>query len=146
MDTPVRLPAIPAAGDASTPFEAPPTWVRDAVFYQVFPDRFATSARVVKPGALEPWEAPPSAHGFKGGDLLGVAERLDDLADLGVTALYLNPIFASAANHRYHTYDYLAVDPLLGGAEAFRELVEAAHGRGIRIVLDGVFNHVGRGF
>jgi cyclomaltodextrinase / maltogenic alpha-amylase / neopullulanase len=123
-----------------------PAWVRDAVFYQVFPDRFAASARVPKPGPMERWDAPPTAHGFKGGDLLGIVERLDELADLGVTALYLTPVFASASNHRYHTYDYLAVDPLLGGTPALRELVDALHGRGMRIVLDGVFNHTGRGF
>jgi cyclomaltodextrinase len=125
---------------------AVPAWVRDAVFYQVFPDRFARSSRVAKPGPLEAWDAPPTAHGFKGGDLLGIAEHLDELADLGVTALYLTPVFSSASNHRYHTYDYLAVDPLLGGTPALRELVDALHARGMRIVLDGVFNHVGRGF
>ncbi len=123
-----------------------PGWVRDAVFYQVFPDRFASSARVPRAGPLEPWDAPPTGHGFKGGDLLGIAERLDELADLGVTALYLTPIFTSASNHRYHTFDYLAVDPLLGGTPALRELVDGVHGRGMRIVLDGVFNHTGRGF
>ena len=123
-----------------------PGWVRDAVFYQVFPDRFARSARVPKPANLEPWDSPPTAHGFKGGDLLGVAEKLDDLKDLGVTALYLNPVFASAANHRYHTWDYHQVDPLLGGDAALRELLDAAHARGMRVILDGVFNHVGRGF
>ncbi len=123
-----------------------PAWVRDAVFYQVFPDRFAASSRVHKPGPLEPWDAPPTRHGFKGGDLLGIAERLPYLADLGITALYLTPIFASASNHRYHTYDYLAVDPLLGGDAALRELLDAAHARGMRVVLDGVFNHTGRGF
>ena len=64
----------------------------------------------------------------------------------GVTALYLTPIFQSASNHRYHTYDYLAVDPLLGGDEALRELLDAAHARGMRVILDGVFNHTGRGF
>ncbi len=95
---------------------------------------------------MEPWDAPPTPHGFKGGDLLGIAERLDDLADLGVTALYLTPVFTSASNHRYHTYDYLAVDPLLGGDAALRELIDALHARGMRIVLDGVFNHTGRGF
>jgi neopullulanase len=123
-----------------------PDWVRDAVFYQVFPDRFAASARVRKPGPLEPWDAPPTTHGFKGGDLLGIAEHLPYLADLGVNALYLTPIFSSASNHRYHTYDYLEVDPLLGGDAALRELLDAAHARGIRVVLDGVFNHTGRGF
>ncbi len=123
-----------------------PAWVRDAVFYQVFPDRFARSTRLIPPGPLEAWDAPPTHHGFKGGDLYGVAERLPELADLGVTALYLNPVFASASTHRYHTYDYLAVDPLLGGDAALRELLDAAHARGMRVILDGVFNHVGRGF
>jgi neopullulanase len=123
-----------------------PGWVRDAVFYQVFPDRFARSSRVPKPANLEPWDSPPTVHGFKGGDLLGLAEKLDDLKDLGVTALYVNPVFASAANHRYHTWDYHQVDPLLGGDAALRELLDSAHARGMRVVLDGVFNHVGRGF
>jgi len=123
-----------------------PAWVRDAVFYQVFPDRFASSAAVPKPGPLEPWDAPPTTHGFKGGDLRGIAERLPYLADLGVTAVYLTPIFTSASNHRYHTDDYFAVDPLLGGDAALHDLIAALHDRGMRIVLDGVFNHTGRGF
>ncbi len=123
-----------------------PAWVRDAVFYQILPDRFAISERVPKAGRLEPWDAPPTNLGFKGGDLLGIAERLPYLVDLGVTALYLTPIFSSASNHRYHTYDYLTVDPLLGGTAAFRELLDAAHAQGVRVVLDGVFNHTGRGF
>jgi cyclomaltodextrinase len=123
-----------------------PAWVRDAVFYQIFPDRFAASARVPKPGPLEPWDSRPTIHGFKGGDLLGIVERLDHVAGLGANALYLTPIFQSASNHRYHTYDYLTVDPLLGGDAALRELLDAAHERGIRVILDGVFNHTGRGF
>ena len=131
-----RQPVVPDA----------PGWVRDAVFYQIFPDRFARSARVAAAGPLEAWDAPPTRHGFKGGDLLGIVEHLDELAELGVTALYLTPVFSSAANHRYHTYDYLAVDPLLGGTAALRELVNELHARGMRIVLDGVFNHTGRGF
>jgi neopullulanase len=123
-----------------------PAWVRDSVFYQIFPDRFASSTRVDKPGWLEPWDSPPTIHGFKGGDLRGIAERLGYLEDLGITAIYLTPIFSSASNHRYHTYDYLAVDPLLGGDDALRELLDSAHGRGMHVVLDGVFNHTGRGF
>ncbi len=123
-----------------------PAWVRDAVFYQIFPDRFAASERVSKPGRLEPWDAPPTNDGFKGGDLLGVVEHLDHIASLGVNALYLTPVFQSASNHRYHTYDYLAVDPLLGGDAALRELLDRAHDRGMRVILDGVFNHTGRGF
>jgi len=123
-----------------------PDWVKDAVFYQVFPDRFAKSEKLIKPSNLEPWDSPPTFHGFKGGDLLGILERLDYLQDLGINALYLNPIFKSAANHRYHTYDYLEVDPLLGGDNAFRRLLDEAHRLGIRIILDGVFNHSSRGF
>jgi neopullulanase len=124
-----------------------PAWVKDAVFYQIFPDRFATSRRVPKAGLkLEDWETAPTPYGFKGGDLLGIVEHLDYLQDLGITAIYLNPIFASASNHRYHTYDYYNVDPLLGGNAALRELLDAAHARGIKVVLDGVFNHASRGF
>ena len=123
-----------------------PDWVRDAVFYQIFPDRFASSVRVPKPGPLERWDAPPTSTGFKGGDLLGIAEHLDDLRELGITALYLNPVFASASNHRYHTYDYEMVDPLLGGDASLRELLDAAHARGMKVILDGVFNHASRGF
>ncbi|RPI29629.1 MAG: glycoside hydrolase family 13 protein, partial [Chloroflexota bacterium] len=123
-----------------------PAWVKDAIFYQIFPDRFAKSARLAKPANIEPWNTPPSVYGFKGGDLAGIVEHLDYLLDLGVTALYLNPIFQSASNHRYHTHDYFRVDPILGGDQAFDELVKAAHRRGMRIVLDGVFNHASRGF
>jgi len=124
-----------------------PDWVQDAIFYQIFPDRFARSARNPNDNlTFEPWDSPPTSHGFKGGDLYGIAERLDYLKDLGITALYLNPIFASASNHRYHTFDYYNVDPLLGGNEAFRFLLDKAHEKNIRIVLDGVFNHASRGF
>lgn len=123
-----------------------PAWVRDAVFYQIFPDRFARSERVPKASHLEPWDTPPTVHGYKGGDLLGVAERLDYLQDLGVTALYFNPIFQSGSNHRYHTHDYYTVDPMLGGNKALRVLLDEAHKREMKVVLDGVFNHASRGF
>lgn len=122
-----------------------PDWVKDAVFYQIFPDRFAKSDRVSKPSNLQPWGATPTYNGFQGGDLLGVAEKLDYLVDLGINAIYFNPIFASASNHRYHTHDYYQIDPILGGLPAFREMLDEAHKRGIRIVLDGVFNHSSRG-
>jgi len=124
-----------------------PDWVQDAVFYQIFPDRFARSAHNPNDSLeFESWDSPPNPHGFKGGDLYGIAERLDYLKDLGITALYLNPIFSSASNHRYHTYDYYNVDPMLGGNKAFLYLLENAHKKNIRIVLDGVFNHASRGF
>ena len=125
-----------------------PAWVKHAVFYQIFPDRFARSLRTVQPRGLQfkPWGSPPEAQGYQGGDLRGIVDHLDYLQQLGVTALYLNPIFASASNHRYHTFDYFQVDPLLGGNEALRELLDQAHALNIRVVLDGVFNHASRGF
>jgi cyclomaltodextrinase len=141
LDT--RSPGLVPSGPMSVDT---PAWARDAIFYQIFPDRFAASERVQKPGVLEPWDAPPTVNGFKGGDLRGIAEHLDYLQDLGINAIYMTPIFSSASNHRYHTYDYFEVDPLLGGNDALRELLDAAHGRGMRVVLDGVFNHTGRGF
>lgn len=127
-----------------------PDWVKHAVFYQIFPDRFARTTRSDLPPAmqvpLEPWDKPPTPEGYKGGDLWGVAEHLDYLQDLGITAIYFTPIFRSASNHRYHTHDYYVVDPLLGGDEAFSDLLQAAHDRDMKVVLDGVFNHASRGF
>jgi len=123
-----------------------PDWVKNAVFYQIFPDRFAWSPKVEKPGNFETWDSDPTVHGFKGGDLMGVVEKLDYLQDLGINAIYFNPIFQSASNHRYHTHDYYQVDPLLGGNEAFKVLIEEAHKRDIKVILDGVFNHASRGF
>jgi cyclomaltodextrinase / maltogenic alpha-amylase / neopullulanase len=127
--------------DSSTP-----AWVHRAVFYQIFPDRFASSQTVVKPNRLEPWDDRPTPNGFKGGDLLGVVEHLDYLQDLGVNALYFTPVFQSACNHRYHTHDYFQVDPLLGGNAALQRLLAEAHRRNMRVILDGVFNHASRGF
>jgi cyclomaltodextrinase / maltogenic alpha-amylase / neopullulanase len=125
-----------------------PDWVKNAVFYQIFPDRFRRSdqtrhARGIK---LKPWGAPPEEQGYQGGDLYGVVEKLDYLKDLGVTAIYLNPIFSAASNHRYNAYNFLEVDPLLGGEAAFRALLDEAHKRDMKVVIDGVFNHCGRGF
>ena len=122
--------------------------------YQVFPDRFrraevtpiASQQRQVAGLQWQPWGSDPMLQGFQGGDLWGVIESLDHLQGLGVTCLYLTPIFASAANHRYHAYDYLKVDPLLGGDQAFDALLAELHRRGMRLILDGVFNHCGRGF
>jgi len=127
-----------------------PEWVKHAVFYQIFPDRFARSqqpqSKVANSIPLEPWDAPPTLQGYKGGDLWGVREKLDYLQDLGIDAIYFTPIFQSTCNHRYHTHDYYQVDPLLGGNQAFMELLEECHRREIKLVLDGVFNHASRGF
>jgi len=125
-----------------------PDWVKHAIFYQIFPDRFHRSPRTPHPRGIQfkSWGAPPEEQGYQGGDLYGIVDKLDYIKGLGVTALYLNPIFSAASNHRYNAYDYLEVDPLLGGEAGLRELLDEAHQRGIRVVLDGVFNHCGRGF
>ena len=123
-----------------------PDWVQDAVFYQIFPDRFANGDPSNDAVNAQPWGAAPTLWGFQGGDLRGIAQRLDYLEDLGVTALYLNPIFFAGSNHRYNTIDYLRIDPHLGQMEDFTALVERVHAQGMRLILDGVFNHSGRGF
>jgi cyclomaltodextrinase / maltogenic alpha-amylase / neopullulanase len=127
-----------------------PEWVKHAVFYQIFPDRFAIGKQpqscLLKNPTWEEWQTPPTMQGYKGGDLWGVIEQLDYLQDLGINAIYFTPIFQSTSNHRYHTHDYYQVDPLLGGNKAFTQLLNQAHQRNIKIVLDGVFNHASRGF
>jgi cyclomaltodextrinase / maltogenic alpha-amylase / neopullulanase len=127
-----------------------PDWVKHAVFYQIFPDRFAKSKQVRKRlhvnAPWEDWEAMPTLQGYKGGDLWGIVEQLDYIQSLGINAIYFTPIFQSASNHRYHTHDYYQVDPMLGGNAAFRDLLDGAHERNIKVVLDGVFNHSSRGF
>ncbi|MGF1540067.1 MAG: glycoside hydrolase family 13 protein [Pleurocapsa sp.] len=127
-----------------------PDWVKNAVFYQIFPDRLAKSQPTLKgqwlASTYEGWDATPSFQGYKGGNLWGVIDQLDYLQDLGVNAIYFTPIFQSASNHRYHTHDYYQIDPMLGGNVAFEALIEAAHKKDLKIVLDGVFNHASRGF
>jgi cyclomaltodextrinase len=119
-----------------------PEWVKDAVFYQIFPDRFAKSDTVLKPHNLEPWDKPPTSQGYKGGDLCGVIEHLDHIQDLGCNAIYFTPIFRSGSNHRYHAHDYYVVDPLLGGNPAFYALRDEMHRRGKNKLQGGVLNPV----
>lgn len=124
----------------------PSEWIRKAVAYQIFVDRFANGNLSLDPVNVAPWGSPPSRTGFMGGDLRGITVRLDYLADLGVNLVLLTPIFISSSNHRYSTYDYYMIDPRLGTVEDLRRLVGEAHRRGIRVLFDGVFNHCGRGF
>ena len=143
---------------------AAPEGIETGVMYQIFPDRFRRS-RDAGPMGLAPGQGVPGsrsvhqdwygrplfkadipdyqANDFFGGDLRGIREKLDYLKELGVTMLYLNPIFESASNHRYNTGDYKKVDPYLGTEEDFRELCAEARKRGIRVILDGVFSHTG---
>lgn len=123
-----------------------PAWVKDAVFYQIFPDRFENGNPDNDPPNKAPWGTKPTVHSFMGGDLAGILQRMDYLTDLGINAIYLNPIFQSPSTHRYNTSDYFRIDPKLGGMDDWQALVKAAHQRDIRIILDGVFNHCGRGF
>lgn len=123
-----------------------PNWVYDSVFYQIFPDRFANGDPSNDPYNKQPWGTLPDVEHFQGGDLIGIEKKLDYLLDLGVNALYLNPIFLSPSTHRYNTTDYYTIDPKLGRMSDFRSLVNSVHQKGMRIILDGVFNHCGRGF
>ncbi len=123
-----------------------PDWAQDAVFYQIFPDRFARSAMYQSDGIFDVWGARPTTTNLCGGNLIGITERLEYLRDLGINALYLCPIFASNSNHRYHTYDYFKIDPVLGDDSCFDQFLNRAHALGMRVILDGVFNHCSRGF
>jgi glycosidase len=123
-----------------------PDWVQDAVFYQIFPDRFANGDQSNDPPNVLPWDAPPTTWGFQGGDLRGIIQHFDYLLDLGINAIYLNPIFQATSNHRYNTTDYYRIDPKLGTMQDFQELLTVAHDHDVRVILDGVFNHCGRGF
>lgn len=136
-----------------------PDWFGRGVTYQIFPDRFRrtgtpdVSGMVGRRWLHESWDDQPvfrpdedgqiTNRDFFGGSLAGITEKLDYLQSLSVTTLYLNPIFEAASNHRYDTADYRAIDPLLGDEETFRTLCREAHKRGMRVMLDGVFNHTG---
>lgn len=118
-----------------------PSWVRDAVFYQIFVERFYNGDQSNDPEGISPWREPPQPYSFYGGDLRGILEKLDYVKSLGVNGIYLTPIFRSPSNHKYDTVDYKEIDPCFGDRDTLRELVEHAHARGIRVLLDGVFNH-----
>ena len=136
-----------------------PEWSQGATIYQVFPDRFHKSGECDLTGKLQPytvhegWDEEvqwrPNAQGhvlnndFYGGNFRGITEKLDYIASLGTTILYLNPISKSFSSHRYDTGDYKTPDPMLGTMEDFRRLCEAAHARGIKVILDGVYSHTG---
>ncbi|MBI4677078.1 MAG: alpha-glucosidase C-terminal domain-containing protein [Elusimicrobia bacterium] len=134
------------AFDRSAPSLAVPSWVADAVFYQIFPERFADGDPRNNPPGAQAWGAAPTIHNHFGGDLDGIVSKLPYLKDLGINAIYLNPIFKAPSSHKYDTADYMAVDPAFGGSAAFDRLVAAARKHGIRLVLDGVFNHSGDRF
>ena len=120
---------------------AVPAWAQGCVYYQIFPERFARSGKA--DASLAAWNAPPTRDNFLGGNFRGIIDRLPYLTGLGVECLYLNPIFEGDFNHKYATTDYFRVDPAFGSMDDLRELVSRCHAAGIRVILDGVFNHTG---
>lgn len=124
---------------------AAPDWLADAVFYQIFPERFANGDHSLDPPDVQPWDAEPTRDNFLGGDLQGIIDHLDHIQAVGANALYLTPIFEARTNHRYDTSDYFTIDHRLGDLATFRRLLAACHDRGIRVVLDAVLNHCGDG-
>lgn len=121
---------------------AVPEWVKTATCYQIFPERFAVGNSDKDLSYVNTkWGVKPTPKSYYGGDLIGIRERLDYLIDLGVNVLYMTPVFCSPTNHKYEITDYETVDPAFGGNEALKALIADAHKLGIRVILDGVFNH-----
>ncbi|SHM50812.1 alpha-glycosidase [Gracilibacillus kekensis] len=124
-------------------FQAP-DWVKDTVWYQIFPDRFANGDPSLNPQGTLPWGSEyPTPTNFFGGDFQGVINHLDYLVELGINGIYFTPIFNAYSNHKYDTIDYFEIDPQFGDKETFRKLVKECHSRGIKVMLDAVFNHSG---
>lgn len=120
-----------------------PAWAKDQIYYQIFPERFCNAVSELNPHDVLPWGSAPNRTNFMGGDLLGIIKKLPYLADLGITCLYLTPIFQSYSNHKYDTVDYYSIDKHFGDKSTLLELVRQAHALKIRVLLDGVFNHCG---
>jgi cyclomaltodextrinase / maltogenic alpha-amylase / neopullulanase len=121
-----------------------PNWVKDTVWYQIFPERFANGNPSINPEGTLAWgSTEPTPNNFFGGDFQGVIDHLDHLVDLGIGGIYFTPIFKAYSNHKYDTIDYMEIDPQFGDKETFHRLVKESHKRGIRVMLDAVFNHSG---
>lgn len=125
-----------------------PAWVNDTIWYQIFPERFCNGDPSINPEGTLPWRTKGSVTNeeFFGGDLQGIINRLDYIRELGVSGLYLTPVNESPTSHKYDTTDYTKIDPHFGSEETMKTLVREAHERGIRVMLDGVFNHSGENF
>ncbi len=133
---------LPFSMKASTyrPFEVP-NWVQNSVIYQIFPDRFENGDQRNDPKDLVPWEGKPTWFNRFGGDVAGIKKRSGYLKDLGVNAVYFNPIFKSPSNHRYEADDFMKLDPEFGTNEEFKELTGSLKQKGISTILDFAFNH-----
>lgn len=133
-DNPLRVPTVESTSAAITS-------AANSAGYQVFPDRFYKSPQQKNQNYFQQWGDAPGNFSYFGGDLRGITQKIPYIKELGVDFLYLNPIFAAKTSHRYDTIDYFQVDPLLGSAADFRELVETAHQMGLRVILDLALNH-----
>ncbi len=120
-----------------------PEWAKGSIYYQIFPERFANGDTSNDPTETTPWGTDPTRENYMGGDLKGVQDNIPYLKDLGIEVIYFNPIFEADFNHKYATTDYYKIDPIFGTNEDFGILVKELHKAGIRVVLDGVFNHTG---
>ncbi|MDI6784811.1 MAG: glycoside hydrolase family 13 protein, partial [bacterium] len=118
-----------------------PDWAKNAVFYQIFPERFYNGDTSNDPTSVQPWGGKPTWYNFFGGDIEGIRQKLDYLQDLGITGIYLNPIFKSLSNHKYDAIDYFTIDPHFGDLTTFHRFVAVCRQRGIRVILDSSFNH-----
>ncbi|MBM0066967.1 glycoside hydrolase family 13 protein [Alkalicoccobacillus gibsonii] len=126
---------------------SPPDWVSNTVWYQIFPERFANGDPSINPDNTLAWGSEkPKVNSFFGGDLKGVLDHLDHLVSLGITGIYFTPIFKAFSNHKYDTIDYMEIDPQFGDHHMLKTLIQACHERGIRVMLDAVFNHSGYHF
>lgn len=124
-----------------------PNWVNDAVWYQIFPDRFCRGISDKNDPEILPWQSGPVTNRERyGGDLEGIRQKLSYLQNLGITGIYLNPVMEAETNHKYDTTDYTKIDPAFGDDETMAALVSEAHDLGIRVMVDAVFNHSGRKF
>lgn len=135
----VRMGAYEIPRIQKTDIYQAPNWVQDAIFYQIYPDRFSKVSTT--PNNFEPWGNKPTFWNIFGGDFQGIINQIPYLVQLGINAIYLTPISLSNSSHRYDTIDYMTIDPRLGTKEDFKELVQLLHQNGIKIVLDAVFNH-----
>lgn len=122
---------------------SPPVWARNAVFYQIFPERFCNGDDMLNPSFVEPWGGLPTEKNFFGGDLQGIIRNLNHIIEMGINVLYLTPIFHAPSNHKYDTIDYFRIDPHFGTLDDLKNLVSLCHENNIRVILDGVFNHCG---
>lgn len=123
-----------------------PEWARESIVYQIFPERYHNGDNSNDPVDVKPWDSVVDREIMLGGDLKGIIDKLDYIEDLGVNTIYMTPIFKAGSNHKYNTYDYFEIDPQFGTLDTLKELVEKAHEKNIKVVLDAVFNHSGLEF